>query len=185
MPGRSFFRNAGRSVREGLELAIAAEPLEGVDVALAYTYLDFRFERYATPEGVFDGNRIPGIPRHQLYGEIGYRHATGFYAVWDALYVSDLHTNDANTERSGAYWVSNLRIGHRFRVGTLVISPFLGVNNLFDREYNGNVRINAAAGRFFEPAPGRNVYGGLTLRYEFGGKPPGDAPRSGSKREPL
>jgi iron complex outermembrane receptor protein len=43
------------------------------------------------------------------------------------------------------------------------------VNNLFDREYNGNVRINAARDRFFEPAPDRNVYGGLGVRYDFGG----------------
>jgi iron complex outermembrane receptor protein len=29
------------------------------------------------------------------------------------------------------------------------------------------VRINAFGGRYFEPAPDRDVYAGLTLRYDF------------------
>jgi hypothetical protein len=29
------------------------------------------------------------------------------------------------------------------------------------------VRLNAAGGRFFEPAPDFNVYGGLQMAYEF------------------
>jgi iron complex outermembrane receptor protein len=83
--------------------------------------------------------------------------------------VDDFFANDANTVQSGAYWLSTLRVGHRFRLGRFSITPFAGVNNLFDREYNGSVRINAARDRYFEPAPGRNLYGGLGVRYDFGG----------------
>jgi iron complex outermembrane receptor protein len=168
-PGRSFFRNAGRSTRNGLEASLGMEPLPGLVAELAYTFSDFRYDRYPTPAGDFGGNRIPGIPRHQLFGEISYRHRSGFFAAWEALYVDDFFADDANTVRSDAYWVSNLRIGHRFRLGRFTITPFLGVNNLFDRKYQGNVRINAARERYFEPAPERNFYGGLGLRYDFEG----------------
>jgi iron complex outermembrane receptor protein len=168
-PERSFFRNAGRSTRNGLEAGLGVELLPGLVAELAYTFSDFTYDRYQTPEGVFDGNRIPGIPRNQLFGEISYRHPSGFFAAWDALCVDDFFADDANTVRNGAYWLSNLRVGHRFRMGRFAITPFAGVNNLFDREYNGNVRINAARERYFEPAPGRNLYGGLGVRYEFGG----------------
>jgi iron complex outermembrane receptor protein len=71
------------------------------------------------------------------------------------------------------YQVANLRVGYLWESGGWTLQPFLGVNNLFDEEYNGNVRINAnttpavAAGRFFEPAPPQNIYGGLTVRYDF------------------
>jgi hypothetical protein len=41
------------------------------------------------------------------------------------------------------------------------IIPFIGVNNLFDNQYSGNVRINAFGGRYFEPAPDRDVYAGM------------------------
>jgi iron complex outermembrane receptor protein len=168
-PGRSFFRNAGRSTRNGLEMGLGMEPLPGLVAELAYTFSDFTYDRHQTPAGVFDGNQIPGIPRNQLFAEISYRHPSGFFAAWDALYVDDFFANDANTVRSDAYWLSNLRIGHRFRLGRFAITPFVGVNNLFDREYDGNVRINAARDRYFEPAPDRNFYGGLSFRYEFGG----------------
>jgi iron complex outermembrane receptor protein len=168
-PERSFFRNAGRSTRNGLEVGLGVEPLPGLVAELAYTFSDFTYDRYQTPAGIFDGNQIPGIPRNQLFGEISYRHPSGFFAAWGALYVDNFFVGDANTVRNGAYWVSDLRVGHRFRLGRFAITPFAGVNNLFDREYNGNVRINAARERYFEPAPGRNLYGGLSFRYNFGG----------------
>jgi iron complex outermembrane receptor protein len=38
---------------------------------------------------------------------------------------------------------------------------------LFDEKYNSNVRINAFGGRFFEPAPDLNVYGGLNVAYNW------------------
>ena len=47
------------------------------------------------------------------------------------------------------------------------MAPFAGVNNLFDEDYSANVRINAFGGRYFEPAPTRNAYGGLTVSYAF------------------
>lgn len=66
--------------------------------------------------------------------------------------------------------MANLRVGRDFERGAWLIAPYLGINNFFDEEYNANVRINAAVGRFFEPAPLLNVYAvyaGLTMRYDF------------------
>jgi len=42
---------------------------------------------------------------------------------------------------------------------------FLGINNLLNKEYNGSVIPNALGERFFEPAPGSNLYGGLRTEY--------------------
>jgi iron complex outermembrane receptor protein len=168
-PERSFFRNAGRSTRKGIEVGLGVEPLPGLVAELAYTVSDFDYDRYRTPAGVFDGNEIPGIPRSQLFAEISYRHPSGFFAAWDALYVDRFFADDANAVETGSYWVSSLRVGRRFQRGRFSVTPFAGVENLFDSEYDGNVRINAAGDRFFEPAPGRNLYGGLSIRYDFGG----------------
>lgn len=167
MSGRSFFRNAGRSTRRGVEFELILEPVRGLTAALAYTYSDFTFDRFRTGLDVFDGNRLAGIPRDQIYGEISYRHPSGLSAAWEVLYVGGRYADDANRVRSSAYAVSSLRLGQRVRVGGLEIAPFVGVNNLFDETYDDNVRINAFGGRSFEPAPARNVYGGLRIRYEF------------------
>lgn len=167
MPGRSFFRNAGRSTREGLELDLSVEPLRGLVASLAYTYSDFTYDRFQTPLGDFAGNDLPGVPNDQIHGELEYRHPSGFYAAWETLYVGGFYADDANRIRNGAYVVSSLRMGHRFVAGPFEIGPFFGVNNVFDEEYNGNVRLNAFAGRSFEPAPERNVYGGFSVRFVF------------------
>ena len=45
------------------------------------------------------------------------------------------------------------------------INPYLGVNNLFNTDYSDNIRINAFGGRFYEPAPKRNFYLGISLKY--------------------
>lgn len=38
-----------------------------------------------------------------------------------------------------------------------------GIDNLFDAEYDDNLRINAARGRFFEPAPERSFFLGVSI----------------------
>ena len=55
------------------------------------------------------------------------------------------------------------RLGWAGTVGSVRLSPFLGVNNLFNRAYVSSVVINAAQGRYYEPAPGRNLYVGFSL----------------------
>lgn len=167
-PGRTFFANAGESRRRGAELGILTRPVDGLQLTMAYTWSDFEFREFSdAQDNDFSGNVLPGVPEHQLYGEISYSRPTGFYATLDVLSVDDLYLNNANTERSSSYVVSNLRAGFEMQSGRWRISPFIGVNNVFDEAYSGNVRINAFGGRFFEPAPERNVYAGLAVGYSF------------------
>ena len=44
--------------------------------------------------------------------------------------------------------------------------PYVGVDNLFDRDYYDNLRINDNFGRYYEPAPGRTLYAGVKLTFE-------------------
>lgn len=169
-PGRDFFSNAGESSRRGVELAFASRPLDGLEISFAYTYSDFEFDEFMSDAGEdFAGNTIPGVPENLLYGEVSYSHPSGVYASLDALSVDDVFLNNANTESSDSYVVSNLRVGFIGNRGYWEFSPFIGVNNLTDKAYAGNTRINAFGGRFFEPAPDRHLYGGVSVRYDFGG----------------
>lgn len=168
VPGREFFRNAGKSRHYGLELGLSLEVIDGLKLTVAYTLLNFKFKDFETEEGNFDGKRVPGIPPNQLYAEIFYKNPYGFYGGVELFYVDSFFVNDSNTEKNGNYVVSNLRIGYQKRVFRhWEISPFLGLNNVFDEKYNSSVRVNAAEGRFFEPAPGFNMYGGASLAYVF------------------
>ncbi|HWP90943.1 MAG TPA: TonB-dependent receptor [Thermodesulfobacteriota bacterium] len=168
VPGREFFRNAGKSRHYGLELGLSLEVIDGLKLTVAYTYLNFKFKDFETEEGNFDGNRVPGIPPNQLYAEVFYNSPYGFYGGAELFYVDGYFVNDSNTEKNGSYVVTSIRLGYQKRLFRhWEVSPFLGFNNIFDEKYNSSVRVNAVAGRFFEPAPGFNVYGGASLSYVF------------------
>jgi iron complex outermembrane receptor protein len=163
--GRSFFQNADTE-RNGVETSLRYEVFKGLDLAVAYTYQDFTFDRFQAAPGI-EGNTLPGNPEHQFYAEVAYTHASGFWAIFDMLHMDEIYADNANTAQNDAYHVANLRFGRDFAFGQWGVSPVFGINNLFDEEYNQNVILNAAGGRYFEPAPDRNVYGGLTARYTF------------------
>jgi len=167
-PGRDFFANAGKSTRLGLELAFASQPTDQLNLTVSYTYSDFKFDRFLDDNGNdFSGNTLPGTAKNVLFGEAAYNHPSGWYGVLDALYVDEQFTNNANSAINDAYLIANLRFGFERTVGSVVLSPFIGVNNLFDERYNANVRINAFGGRYFEPGPERNAYAGISLRFDL------------------
>ena len=164
-PGRTFFENAGSSTRDGIELSYSRQLAPQIGFTTAYTYSDFVFDRFTNADGdVFDGKRIPGIPKDLLYLDLTWFGESGYYATWDLTYTGDLYADNANQTSVDSSQVSNLRIGYNGFYGDWEVSPFLGVNNLFDEEYNNNIRINAFGGRYFEPAPERNAYIGISIR---------------------
>jgi len=110
---------------------------------------------------------LPGLPEHNFYTELAYTHPSGFFSSIDFQYVSNIYFDNANIAQNRPYGVSNLRAGYIKTMGDLEISPYMGINNLFDEEYVGNVRINAFGGRYFELAPEFNVYAGLNVRYLY------------------
>ena len=167
-PGRTFYDNAGESNRQGVELAVSYEPTPGLRTSLAYTYSDFEFGNSSNSlTAQLDGNRIPGVPEHLLHGAMSYQHATGFYASMDLLVVGSLYADNRNRTKTDSYEVANLRIGWNHHWGELELSPYLGINNLSDSDYFSNVRLNAFGGRYFEPAPQKNLYMGIGARYKF------------------
>jgi iron complex outermembrane receptor protein len=167
--GQTFFENAGRSTRNGLEASLVIEPWAGLSTTFTYTYSDFRFDRFSDVNGnVFDGNKTPGVPDNLFYVDVTYFHSSGFYASGDVLYSGSFFADNANAVKIDSYTLANLRFGYIHETGGWEISPFIGLRNILGEQYNDNIRINASFGRYFEPAPEFNAYGGITVRYDFG-----------------
>lgn len=163
--GQSFFRNAGRSEHDGVEASLQAQWSAGFSAGASYTWSDFTFRDFSGLGGeVFDGKRIPGVPEHLAHFDLNWQHPSGWYAAADLLYAGAIYADNANTVRSGGYVVSSLRAGYHAKRPGWVFQPFIGINNLFDQAYPANLRINASFGRFYEPAPQRNLYGGMEIR---------------------
>jgi iron complex outermembrane receptor protein len=170
--GRTVFKNAAKTRRDGFELAWSGRFANGFEAALAYTWLDARFDEPFTsgapPTVVPAGNRIPGVPPQRLFGELVWRHApAGFHAGVEALHNGKVHVNDANSESAAAYTVWNLRAGFEQRCGNWRLTQFVRVDNVGDRQYIGAVIVNQANQRYYEPAPGRNWLAGVTAQLSF------------------
>lgn len=168
--GRTTFKNAAKTEREGIELAWDGRFGHGFEAALAYTLLQARFTQPFTSGAttVAAGSRLPGVPSNSLFGELVWRHApAGFHAGVEVRHSSKIYVNDPNTESANAYTVWNLRAGFEQRGRNWRVTEFVRVNNLSGRQYIGSVIVAEANNRFYEPAPGRNWLAGVAASYSF------------------
>jgi iron complex outermembrane receptor protein len=160
-PDRIFFRNAGSSKRRGLELFYSQDLVKNFKLKTSYTYSDFRYSAYETSSGNFNGKYLPGIPKHLATFSVDYQNKSGLTLSLQSKHVGDLYTNDSNSVRDDHYSLYNLNVGFKIKSKQILLLPFLGIKNVFDTKYNDNIRINAFGGRYYEPAPGFNIFGGI------------------------
>jgi iron complex outermembrane recepter protein len=163
-PGRVFFRNAGESRRQGVELGLEYYLSKHFSAFATYTYSDFKYSSYQTTEGTFNGNQLPGIPRQAAYVELRYNAPFKLFAVAQLRHNDALFADDANRFTANAHNLLNLRLGWAAALKSIIVEPFVGVNNLTDVQYMGNVQINGAGARYFEPATGRFWFAGVRIR---------------------
>ncbi|WP_328189645.1 TonB-dependent receptor family protein [Marinobacter sp. OP 3.4] len=165
--GRTFYRNAGRTSRDGLEAAVRYPFLDAWEARSSLTLARYRFDRYTTDGGDdLSGNDLPGLPETLWHGYLSWQGLGGRFAEAGAHYVGDFYADDANTEEVDSHWRFDLKGGDSWRVGRdTTIELYGGIRNLFDEDYYENVRINASFDRYYEPAPGRTFYAGVKVGF--------------------
>lgn len=163
-PGRNFYRNAGQSRRDGVELSLDWQLAEAWRWSLAYAYNRYRFIDYQTQAEDFSGNRVPGIPAQSLFSEVAYEHQD-FYLRLGVTAQAQVYANDGNTQSAPGHALLSLRLGKRLQVTEQSLEPYLGIDNLLGREYFDNLRINDGNARYFEPGPGRTLYAGVRVMF--------------------
>jgi iron complex outermembrane recepter protein len=160
VPGRTFFRNAGRSEHRGFEVA-AGLAIGPVSSRMAYSYLDARYRTYRRGDNIYDGNRVPGVSPHTADAMLRFGTASWFTET-RGQYRAGVPADDANTAEAPPFFVIDVRAGTApVRLGSLEVAPIAGVNNVLDRHYVAAVTVNAFGGRFFEPGPARSFYIGV------------------------
>ena len=167
--GRTTFKNAGPTSRRGIEALWDGNLPHDLHVHVAYTWLravfDNDFTTGSPPLLVPSGARLPGVPSQEAYGELAWapRGLPGWSTALELQYVDKLYVNERNSDAAPAYAVANARIGYDIRQGPARWRTFFRVNNLLDRNYAGSVIVGDTNGRFFEPAPGRNWFAGVSV----------------------
>lgn len=169
LPGRTFYSNAGASERTGVEAALSWRGESGLGAEVSYTWSDFTFEEFIDENGNdLSGRHLPGLPENFGYTGLSYDSESGIDARLEAVWSGTLFADNSNEVSVDSYVVSNFRVSRTFEKTSWVLRPYFGLNNIFDERYNSNVRTNSFGGRYYEPAPGRNVYLGIDVRYKTG-----------------
>jgi len=169
--GASFALNAGRTVHQGVEAALAWTVLRGIlatgggdslVLRQAYAFNDFRFD--GDPR--YGDNQLPGAPRHLYRAELRYRHPAGATLAPTVEGVPQgLFADNANTARTNPYAILGLRAGWDFDNG---LSVFAEGRNLTNKRYISSASVAPVAtpaSALFEPGFGRSVYGGVQFRF--------------------
>ncbi len=103
------------------------------------------------------------MPEWQLTGGINWRPASGWQVTFETIYVAGQYPiNDLNNIfDKNDFVVCNVQAAYRREWLTL----FAAVNNLFDQLYETYPTSNGSTVRKFNPSPGFNVQGGVTLTF--------------------
>jgi iron complex outermembrane receptor protein len=165
--GRTSYRNASATLRQGGELSVDADLGAGWSAKLALSAL-----RAIYDEGfgsVPEGSRLPGVPKLSVYGELGWKEAGGRWgAALETIGNGKVYAEDTNTAQAApGYAIFNARAQASQQVGGWRFKEFVRLNNLFDRQYVGSVIVGDANRRFYEGAPGRNWVLGVSGQYQF------------------
>jgi len=177
LDGRSTFRNADKTLREGVEFAWNKKLWRDLTATASYTYLDATFDANIPEKldqddkiltsAIPAGNAIPGIAKNQAYASLAWQPSHGLYGGVDVQYMDKVYVNDTNSDAAPSYSVTSANVGYAWVMGDWKVNSFARVDNLFDKNYAGSVIVNDGNSRYFEPADGRNWSAGLRVIKQF------------------
>ncbi len=171
--GTVLFVNTGNTDQRGFEtaltwFAITASPnfITDLEFRSSYTLHDFIFKNYEKEEEDFSGNALTGVAPHIWVTSALLHTQPGIYLNLTYNFTDEIPLNDANSVYADAYHLVMAKAGYQKSFNEqLGMEIFAGVDNLFDEKYSLGNDLNAIGNRYFQPAPGRNYYGGVKLLF--------------------
>ncbi len=168
-----YFVNAGGTKQTGFELNFTSwiiGPknsgwLRGLQFNEAFTYNGFNFRQYNINNVDYSGNRLTGVPRQVAVSSLQFRLPQSVYVFVQHNYTARLPVNDANTVYAGSYHLMQAKAGwqvpwhYRTR-----LNIYAGADNLLNQKYSLGNDLNAVGNRYYNPAPLRNFYAGVSVR---------------------
>lgn len=165
-PLETFYGNAGKSRRYGVEMEVRWLPVHRVAVTGAYTYSHFIYTDYSslTYPGNLTGNNLPNSPRHQVFVNASYEFARSWTVGASVEAYSRAFIDPTNRTWIDAYGLLDARFSktwqHRGVYGTL----FVAGRNLTGKRYIAFTEPDPD-GNSYQPGANREFFGGLEIRF--------------------
>jgi iron complex outermembrane recepter protein len=173
--GRSTYQNSGRTKRRGAEAGLDWRFASPWHLQLAYTYVEATYtDAYHTCTAapcaaanvlVPAGNRLPGVPKNNVFGALRFGDEFGPFAAAEAQYVSTVAVNDINSVFAPGYPLFGVSGGYASRWPSGNWNLFVRINNLLNRHYVGSVIVDDSNSRYFETAAPFNILVGGSVSW--------------------
>lgn len=188
--GTTSYKNAGSTNQKGVEAMLVFAAINNYEknISLLKAWTSFTYNHYLFKDYVsesfdwntnnpvkldYSGNKVTGVVPVSLSAGIDVDTKYGLYLNTVFYYYGKSPMNDANTAYNSTYSLLNTKLGFKKNIKWWGIDVFAGVNNMTNTHYSSLINFNADADAYgalpawYNPSPGRNFYGGITLKYRF------------------
>jgi len=173
LSGADYFVNAGDVQQKGIEFYSnyfkscgLRSFIDYFQLRADYTYNHFRYGSFIKGTNDFSGKIVPSVPSHTLSFMADLQSKNGIYTSITYYSASKIFLTDANTSSADAYHLLGWRLGWgKIMKKKYKLNLYAGADNMLDETYSLGNDINAAANRFYNAAPQRNYYVGISFQY--------------------
>lgn len=171
--GVYYYVNAGSTKQNGIETYASYQLVDAphhfinsAKVWSSYAWHDFHYGNFKQVSTDFSKNKLPGAAPNVVVAGLDITSKAGCYINITYNYVDKIALNDANSAYASSYNLLGTRLGYKKGFNRKISAEiFVGADNLFDTKYSLGNDINAAAGRYYNTAPGRNYYAGVSFNF--------------------
>lgn len=168
--------NAGKSLHPGLETEIrwnVTNPLVFPRFTFSgnATLANYHFSDFTDNNIDYSGNDLPGTTKTTWFALGSFDPVKNITLNFWYRYTGKMAVNDANTDYSDAYGITNLEVKYSGKLKRLRLDVKSGIQNIFDIHYASMLVANAPAvggnlPRYYYPGNPRNYFVSLLVGIE-------------------
>jgi len=172
--GAEYFQNAGKINQKGLEASIllylitpqVSGVVRSLQFASNFSFNDYTFKNYQVGDKNYQGNKLPAVPKTVWVNSLNILFSNQFRFDLLSNLTAAIPLDDANSVYANRYHLLQGKLSWTKPVGSgYQIRLFVGADNILNEKYSLGNDINAFGGRYFNPAPLRNYYGGMSFNF--------------------
>ena len=161
--GLVLYRNAGKTIKRGAEIELGVKITDQLNFDYSASIGNYKFESFKLIENDFSNNIIPGIPQTNQSIKLSYTNENNYNLIVGLKRVGKMFADNANETEIDGYNSVSIKMSKNLKIFKTSMIPFVSIDNLLNEKYFDNIRINAFGSRFYEPASGINIAGGLKI----------------------
>ena len=171
--GATEYRNAEACGQSGAELSYYLWIAEGLTLEGSAAWMHYRFLAQSPLSNFEEGDAVPGIPAYTGFLAAEYKLPFELRIRLSGQLTGPIWLDSRNTDRQPAFAVLNAYLEQtlthfrqpRTDERRLTLRLNLGCNNLLNVQYSNYLNLNDQSRRYWNPAPGRNIFAGLHFTF--------------------